>query len=149
MEMNKEALMSEKQDKKKLTRDRTSFISNIAYDLVAYCPPDRLADLSATELAKKLNVSLPSISRAFKRDFGIKLSHFIRDAKLKHFNETIRKERSVPIEDVVSQYDYEAVGYFKRIFIQVYGVSPDEFRNLCSVKAKKIKRKEKKLPKRA
>lgn len=84
-----------------------------------------------SSLADMLNLSLPYISTVFKEISGQNISRYLSSLRLEHAK-TLLKDISISIKDVCLRSGYEDPHYFTKFFKKQTGMTPSEYRNLCS-----------------
>lgn len=87
--------------------------------------------LTLDSLAKRLDVNREAVSRAINRTTGKNFTRFLNEYRIK---EAIRimadsKHRSVYIDDIYEDVGFNSRGTFYRVFKQITGLAPNEFKN--------------------
>ncbi len=83
--------------------------------------------LPVGQLARALQVSPEHLSRVFKAQTGKGLHHSIHAAKMERAKAMLRQS-ALSVGEISSRLGYQTPQHFSRIFRQVFGGSPREFR---------------------
>jgi two-component system response regulator YesN len=89
--------------------------------------------LSLDELSARLYLNKTYISHIFKKVSGVSLVNFQLDTKIDRAKILLRNE-SLKISDIAEQIGYGNVDYFRRIFRDITGMSPTEYRACTGIK---------------
>ena len=84
-------------------------------------------DLSVVEVAKAAYISPNYLSRVFKRQVGCSILEYIRNARLEQAK-LLLKHSDKNASQVAKNVGYHDRTYFSKVFKQVTGVSPNEYR---------------------
>jgi signal transduction histidine kinase/DNA-binding LacI/PurR family transcriptional regulator/AraC-like DNA-binding protein len=82
---------------------------------------------SLDELSKEIGVSKSYLSRIFKKDTGISLWDYLNRYRIQKSKERLLLTDE-SITAIAAEVGYEEVGYFGRVFREIAGCSPREFR---------------------
>ena len=82
---------------------------------------------SVQELAGMLECSSNHLSAVFSRAYGVTISEYVSDLRLKHAKELLARSR-FSISDIAGKCGYNDASYFSRCFRKRYGVSPSQMR---------------------
>ena len=74
-----------------------------------------------------LNITPEYLSMLFKREMGMNFSIFLKEFRISHAKRLL-KETDMKIYEVAQECGYSNSNYFARIFKEVTGVSPAEYR---------------------
>lgn len=85
-------------------------------------------DLGRAELARELGVGEATLSRIVNIHYGKTLPQVLNEYRVKDAQRLLR-ETSVPINDVFTESGFSSVTTFNRVFKELAGVSPTEFRS--------------------
>jgi AraC-like DNA-binding protein len=90
----------------------------------------RLADpgLSVASLAGQLNLSLSSLTRAF-RQHGLSPMRYAYALRLEHAGRLLAETPELAIKEVADRCGFASAAHFSRLFKQKYGVTPREYAN--------------------
>jgi AraC-like DNA-binding protein len=90
----------------------------------------RLADpdLSIASLAGQLNLSISSLTRAF-RQRGLSPMRYAYSLRLEHAGRLLAETPDLAIKDVANRCGFASAAHFSRLFRQKYGVTPREYAN--------------------
>lgn len=84
-------------------------------------------DISLTELAKRLDLSVPYLSGFFAKYMGVKFTRYCNEVKLSHaLPELLKTERN--LERIAADNGFVEVHTFIRVFKQKYGETPSAYR---------------------
>ena len=84
-------------------------------------------DWSVPRLAQVSAVSPAHFARAFKLAFGLPPHRYLLTRRIERATALLR-ETDLPITDIAAQTGWRSLGTFGRIFCDITGVSPGEFR---------------------
>jgi YesN/AraC family two-component response regulator len=79
-------------------------------------------------LAKKVCMNKHRFSRVFNRRFGRSLKSYLNDIRVKRATELLRNNRDLSMADIAGAVGYRNIVHFDRVFKEVYGMSPKEYR---------------------
>ena len=96
---------------------------------------DGLPTLNSPKVAEAVGVTPQSLSRAFSRGHNMKFYDFLKKCKLTLFDEMLRNEPHIPVEDLISRFEYESDRYFRQQFKELYGMTPEERREYHEMEA--------------
>jgi len=97
-------------------------------ELIMNNNPKELSSLTVKDIAYKLNVSAPHLSRCFKDETGINLKTFIIREKMLSMRFVLIQNRKTPIKDIALHYDFCSSDYFIKLFKEHTGLTPGQFR---------------------
>ena len=83
--------------------------------------------ISLEKAAEVLNITPEYLSMLFKREMGMNFSVFLKKFRISHAKRLL-KETDMKIYEVAQECGYSNSNYFARIFKEVTGVSPAEYR---------------------
>ncbi len=83
--------------------------------------------ISLEKAAEGLNITPEYLSMLFKREMGMNFSIFLKEFRISHAKRLL-KETDMKIYEVAQECGYSNSNYFARIFKEVTGVSPAEYR---------------------
>ena len=95
----------------------------VAYVQQRYVSPD----LSVVEVAKAAYISPNYLSRVFKHQVGCSILEYIRNTRLEQAK-LLLKHSDKNASQVAKNVGYHDRTYFCKVFKQVTGVSPNEYR---------------------
>lgn len=79
------------------------------------------------DLATKLNLSVPYVSKYFKEKAQVTFGDYVRQVRMKKAK-TLLKTTSMTIESIAESIGYANVEHFSRSFKKVYGMAPVQYR---------------------
>ena len=94
----------------------------------AYIQQNYGRSFSLEELAETIGVSKSYLSRIFKMEMGISLWDYLNRFRNQKAKELLRLT-DASITEVAAEVGYEDAGYFARVFREICGCSPREYRN--------------------
>jgi transcriptional regulator GlxA family with amidase domain len=80
------------------------------------------AGYRARHLAELVQTSLRTLERHFQKHYGVTVSKWLRELRLKHAYNLLQTEKSV--KEVAFDHGYKQVSHFSREFKNHFGVSP-------------------------
>ena len=99
----------------------------ISRKIVTYIISNIAEHLSLQQIADKFNYSTAYVNRILKRDTGCSVIQFIKQKRVTLAKALLFLD-DMTIEDVSVAVGYESLSYFCRVFRQVEGTSPSEYR---------------------
>lgn len=84
-------------------------------------------DLSLSEIARAVGMSVESMQRAFKAAYGTTVVDFIRDARLHLAREAIEKD-GISVSEAAYRAGYTSPANFSTAFKRVFGLTPSQAR---------------------
>ena len=88
----------------------------------------RNQDLSQTKVADYFQISVYTLSRLFKNQFGIGFTEYVNGKRLEYAKELLLTT-TLSVKEIGSMVGISDSNYFSRIFRQYTGITPTEFRN--------------------
>lgn len=108
-----------------ISESREIFIMD---SIAAFIQDNYGEDFSRTELADKAYMSESKFGRAFKERFGQSVTSYVKDIRMSKAAELLRNNPDLSITDIALFVGYGNVVHFARMFRQVYGLSPLQYR---------------------
>ncbi len=87
--------------------------------------------ITATDLAREIQVSVPKLYRFFSENFARSPSNYINDVRIENAC-LLLTENQLRIGEIAAAVGIEDIFYFSRLFKNKYGVSPSQYRDLNS-----------------
>jgi len=84
--------------------------------------------ISLADLAARFHVNPPYLARVFKRHAGVAPVRCLRDLRIGQARKLLDERPSLEIKEIASMVGYPDQGYFSRVFKQVVGTGPQEYR---------------------
>ena len=79
------------------------------------------------EVARKLEITPEYLSALFNREMNINFSIFVKEFRISHAKRLL-KGTNLKIYEIAQMVGYQDPKYFNRVFKEVQGISPGEFR---------------------
>ena len=98
--------------------------------IMAYIEAQYSAPLSVSEIAKKFFVSSSTVSHLFKQKIGVSFYQYVTQRRL--IAGKLLIEQGQPMEAAAAQTGFSTYSGFYRAFKQEFGISPRQYRKLCS-----------------
>ncbi len=95
--------------------------------LVEYITVHPEVNLTREEMCKMCSVSESTLRRLFKAYMGKSIYEFIKDTKILYASHLL-VTTSAPISEIGYRLGYESPSYFTKVFREVFGISPKEYR---------------------
>ena len=99
-------------------------------EYILRCKPSDFADLNVNAIAKSLEVSVPHLSRDFKKNMKICLHEYILREKIKRSCFLLKQNNRLTVKKVSLILDFCSCDYFIRIFKNHVGTTPGKFRKI-------------------
>ena len=78
-----------------------------------------------TEVAKRLNVSVRTLQRAYQATYGIGVSQFLRNRRLKRAHDLLQKG-DMSVQSVAHENGFQHLPRFSQQYRQLFGVNPSD-----------------------
>lgn len=98
-------------------------------ELMEYIDENFANPITLSSLCKKLNFSMPYLSRRFKLDTGMTFNHFLQKTRIEQSCRLLI-ETDEPIIAIAHSVGYDDIKFFGKVFKQNTKMSPSEFRKL-------------------
>jgi AraC-like DNA-binding protein len=89
--------------------------------------------LSLDELSLKLNMSPSNLSRLFKKEIGLNVSHYKQKVSLEHFMSLWQNSPDINILKACLESGFGSYAQFYRVFSQNFGYGPAEYKRKLRV----------------
>ena len=93
-------------------------------------------DVSLNSIASYLHYNPSYLSRLFKQKYDCNIKDFILNTKLKK-GESLLVNTDLFVKEIAQKLGFDSISHFFRLFKNVYGVSPNEYRAKYQTKIKK------------
>lgn len=84
-------------------------------------------NLSQTMVADYFHLSIYSLSRMFKKQFGMSFSEYVNGKRLEKSRELLLST-TLSVREIAGKVGFSDANYFTRLFRQNFGISPTDFR---------------------
>jgi len=109
-----------------------NFLSNKLYDNPMAAAVELInnggEEITVAYLAKKLYMSVPAFSNAFKKHYGISPNQYIRSFRMKKAMELLQKKT---VGEVAFELGYQNVSYFIDVFKRYNNITPKQYQMRC------------------
>lgn len=99
-------------------------------ECVIRCKPSDCGDLNVNAIARHLNVSVPHLSRDFKKNMKINLHKYLIREKIKCACFLLMQNQRFTVKQVAIILDFCSSDYFIKIFKKQLGTTPGKFRKM-------------------
>lgn len=106
-------------------------LSDRAMAIVLSCTDDELAELTVNDIARKLSITVPYLSKRFKLDMEFSLKDLIRQVKLYKCVSELTTNPDISVREVSKLFGFCSVDYFCKVFKSYFGISPGRYRKMC------------------
>lgn len=105
-------------------------ITNRAVELIINSKPKEFTELNVNKVAELLDISVPHLSREFKKKMNISLHEYILREKIKRSCFILKQNESLTVKKVSKIFDLSSCNYFIKVFKKYVGLTPGEFRKI-------------------
>ena len=109
-----------------LSQETKGDTANALENAVSYIDQHLAEELSVRDLAAASYISADHLTRLFKKKFGMTVSEYIQDRRIRLAGELLRKD-DVTISMVANTVGYGNYSYFTEQFKKHFGVTPREY----------------------
>ncbi len=110
-----------------LSREQTKEMNVLIADEVLRFIRENAADITIQELVHKFHYNEDYFNRLLKKREGVTYSAYLQRLRLEKARELL-EETELGIDEIIEQCGYRNKGYFYKIFIEKYGMTPARFR---------------------
>jgi len=103
--------------------------SDLIYQTIQYLQTNYMRKLTLEEIANSVHISPTYLSRVFKRETGTSMVDFLNRIRIEKSKELLANHQ-IRLIEVALQCGFESQSYFNRMFKQVCGMTPQQYRNL-------------------
>lgn len=122
-----------------LSNDKRIPVQDITYKLTEYINNNFTENITRDSLAKTFNLSKYYISRIFTQKFKMNLRSYLGLIRAEHASVLIRTTNRT-LTDICFASGFDSIRTFNRVFKDIYGISPSEFKtNIINYKNKNAK----------
>lgn len=108
--------------------DRCAVNNQIISKVIGYIQGNYMNEVSLTALAANMGVTPEYLSNLFRKEMGINFSSFLKNFRISHAKRLLEKQQ-IKIHDVALRVGFNDPKYFNRVFKEVCGFSPTEYRS--------------------
>ena len=102
-------------------------MSRIVKQVCQIIEREYMTNLPIPQIAERMHVSVNYLQSQFKRETGRTIRQYLTDVRVEQARRLLRKS-SCKVSDVCSQVGYKDTDYFVRVFREVTGMTPNEYR---------------------
>ncbi len=104
-------------------------------EILAYVEQNYMVIDSVEQVAEKFNYNYTYISRMFRNAKGISMVKYITNKRIEEAKRIMEEDPKLSISSVCNMVGYMDQHYFSRVFKSVTGMSPKEYKTICSGKS--------------
>ncbi|UCH94544.1 MAG: helix-turn-helix transcriptional regulator [Candidatus Aminicenantes bacterium] len=97
--------------------------------MIVISKPEDFKYLTVGWIARKLGVSVPNLSRAFKREIGKTLQKYLFQQRIIKSIILLLENPNLSIKELAEIIDYSSSSYFIKVFKKFCNYSPKKFRD--------------------
>lgn len=86
-------------------------------------------ELTRDMLAERICMNKYKFSKIFNERFGQSIKSYINNIRVKKATELLKNNGDLRIADIAVKVGYKNIMHFERVFKEIYGVSPKEYRS--------------------
>lgn len=86
-------------------------------------------ELTRDMLAERICMNKYKFSKIFNERFGQSIKSYVNNIRVKKAAELLKNNRDLRIADIAVTVGYKNIMHFERVFKEIYGVSPKEYRS--------------------
>lgn len=102
---------------------------NITAYLTAYVSKYYMQHISLSDLAERLNYSLPYVSKCFKDEMGVTFVNYLQNYRVKQASRLLVNTRKT-LPEIAEAVGYRDVKFFSELFKASIGMTPGTFRKI-------------------
>ena len=102
-------------------------LARAAYNLLLTCEPEKVGELNATEVARRLNVSLPNLSRAFKTHKRFTLKYYLEYTQVSAFEHLMACKKAATVREALDILDIRSYNSFLKTYKKHRKRTPGQF----------------------
>lgn len=111
-----------------LVKNYSLYSSNFTDNLEKYLDENFQKDISLESLSEKFHFSPTYLSRKFHQDKGLTINSYLKNKRIE-YSIHLLKDSDIPINDLASKSGYNNISHFNRVFKEVTGKTPTEYRS--------------------
>jgi AraC-like DNA-binding protein len=96
-------------------------------DILLFIHDSFVSNLTVEDLAKRFGTNRTSLNALFQEAMGTSIHRYIMNLRI-HTACTLLRDTRLPIYEIISRIGYENTSHFTRIFKQMMGFTPSEYR---------------------
>lgn len=105
-------------------------VSERAAEIIIRCNPLEFSSLTVGSIARKLEVTIPHLSRSFRNDRGYTLKEFLVRGKIARSQFILLNNRELKVKDVSAFLHFCSTDYFIKVFKKYIGIPPGKYREI-------------------
>ncbi len=108
-------------------KEKNNISNYIILKAIAYIREHYAEGITLEEVARELEITPEYLSALFNREMDINFSTFMKEFRISHAKRLL-KSTNLKIYEIAKMVGYQDPKYFNRVFKEVQGLSPREFR---------------------
>ena len=105
-------------------KNKTILLNVKAVEIISSCEPEDFSYVTVEYVARRLGVSLPFLSRTFKKIFGMTLRDFLILKKMLSALYLINKKPAILVKELAAALAYDSTSQFIAAFKKLIGCTP-------------------------
>ena len=110
--------------------DKTEKGNYLVTEVIAFLKENYAKDVSLTEIAEKLSVSIEHLSRVFKKETGLAFIKYLNMLRFQKAEELLKNNENLSITEIAYKCGFNDSNYFSDKFKKYYGISPLKFKKI-------------------
>lgn len=110
-----------------LSNEQRKKMNWIIFEEITNYIKEKYADISIRDLVERFHFNEDYYNRLLKEKAGMTYSEYVMELRLTHA-EKLLKTTTITVDEVANKVGYHNKGYFYKIFVERYGVTPSKYR---------------------
>lgn len=111
------------------TKEKNTISNYVILKAIAYIREHYQEGITLDEVARKLEITPEYLSALFSREMNINFTAFVKEFRISHAKRLL-KGTNLKIYEVAQEVGYQDPKYFNRVFKEVEGISPGDYRGV-------------------
>lgn len=111
--------------------ERSSLSGNLPAAVIRYIDDNYTEIDSIDVIAEHFHITKYHLCRIFKKNTGLTVINYINKLKVEHVKQLLLSHKKKSVTDIAIESGFNSPIYMSRIFKQITGLSPSEYRNEC------------------